>query len=145
MGFQFSLDTVLRVRVVVEEQEERMLQKILHGIVLARESLAEIEARIAALNITRSASCFKSVIGRDIHAAYAELKDLELNKDSLHDKIKKLEELREKQLAVYSKARQDREVLSTMYEEKRKTHELDMTHIEQKTLDDIFVSRRNRN
>jgi flagellar FliJ protein len=145
MGFQFSLDTVLRVRGIAEEQEERVLQKILHAIVLAREVLAESEARIVALDTALCANCFKSIIGQDIHTAYGELYELKQSIMNIQDKINKLEKLRDKQLIVYSKARQNREVLSTMCEEKRKVYELDMTHIEQKTLDDIFISRRKRN
>jgi flagellar FliJ protein len=145
MGFQFSLNAVLRVRGILEEQEERMLQKILHGILRAREALAQIEARVSELDATRCANCFKPVIGHDIHAAYGELKELKQKRNNIQDKLKKLEELRDKQLIVYSKARQNREVLDAMCEEKRKAYELDMNHIEQKSLDDIFVSRRERN
>jgi flagellar export protein FliJ len=145
MGFQFSLDAVLQVREIVEEQEERILQKILHGIVRAREALAQTEARITESDAVRSANCFKPVVGYNIHAAYGELKELKQNRKNFEEKIGKLEELRDKQLIAYSEARQNREVLSTMCEKKRKAYELDMTHIEQKALDDIFISRRKRN
>jgi flagellar export protein FliJ len=145
MGFQFSLDAVLQVRGILEEQEERMLQKILQGILRAREALAQTEARITELDATLCANCFKPFIGHDIHAAYGELKELKQNRNNLQDKIKKLEQLRDQQLIVYSKARQNREVLDAMCEEKRKAYELDMNHIEQKSLDDIFISRRGRN
>jgi flagellar FliJ protein len=145
MGFQFSLDTVLHVRGILEEQEERMLQSILQEIAQTREALAQIEARIAESDAARCTGFFKPVIGQKIHAAYGELQELKQNRSGLQEKMKKLEELRERQLAVYSKARQDREVLADMCEERRRAYELDMTHIEQKVSDDIFISRRGRN
>lgn len=145
MGFRFSLESVLQVRGILEEQEERMLQKILHEIVRTREILAQIDARITKIDVARSGNCFKSSVGHTIHAAYGELKELKQSRENFQDKIRKLEELRDKQLIIYSKARQNREVLSGMCEEKRKAYELDMTHIEQKSLDDIFISRRGRN
>ena len=145
MSFQFSLESVLQVRGIREEQEERMLQKILHETVRARETLVQIEARITELDAARHGNCFKSSVGHTIHAAYGELKELEQNKKDFQDKITKLEELRDKQLIVYSEARQNREVLSAMCEKKHKAYELNMTHIELKALDDIFISRRKHN
>jgi len=55
MGFQYSLATVLRVRGIVEEQEERMLQKILFEITQTLEAIARIDADLAELDASRSA------------------------------------------------------------------------------------------
>jgi flagellar FliJ protein len=145
MGFQFSLNTVLQVRGILEEQEERMLQNILQEIAQTSEALAQIEARIAESDAARCAGFLKPVIGHKIHAAYGELQELKQNRKDFQEKLRKLEELRDRQLIVYAKARQDREVLSDMREERRREYELDMTHIEQKVSDDIFISRRGRN
>jgi flagellar export protein FliJ len=145
MGFQFSLDSVLQVRGILEEQEERMLQNILQEIAKTRETLAQIEARIAESNAARCGGFFKPVFGHKIHAAYGELQELKQNRKDFQEKLRKLEELRDRQLIVYAKARQDREVLADMCEARRRAYELDMTHIEQKVSDDIFISRRGRN
>jgi flagellar export protein FliJ len=145
MGFHFSLNAVLRVRGIVEEREERILQTILHEIAQTRETIAHIEARIAESNAALCAGFLKPVIGHKIHAVYGELEELKQSRKNCQEKLRKLEELRDKQLLVYSKARQDREVLADMCEKKRKAYESDIAHIGQKILDDIFISRRGRN
>ena len=145
MGFQFSLDAVLQVRGIIEEQEERMLQNILQEIARTRETLAQIEARIAESDAARCAGFFTPVIGQKIQAIYGELEELKQNRKDLQEKLRKLGELRERQLLVYAKARQNREVLADMCEEQRQAHESEMAHIGQKVLDDIEISRRGRN
>jgi flagellar export protein FliJ len=144
MSFQFSLDTVLQVRGILEEQEERMLQKILQEIAQTREALAQIEAGIAESDAALCNGFFKPVIGHKIHAAYGEMQELKQNRQEHQEKIRNLEELRDRQLIVYAKARQNREVLADICEEKRKEYESDMAHVEQKVMDDVFISRRVR-
>jgi flagellar FliJ protein len=145
MGFNFSLATVLRVRGILEEQEERMLQKILFEITQTREELARTEAAIAGSDASRRENVFKPLIGRHVHEFYGEVKELKQNKKDLEEKIEKLDQLRAKQVKIYEQARRNREMLTDMREEKRSAYESDIARLEQKTLDDVFISRRNRN
>jgi flagellar FliJ protein len=145
MGFQFSLATVLRVRGILEEQEERMLQRILFEITQTREALASTESNLGAVDAARREDVLKSTIGRTIHAAYGELEELKQNRKILEEKIEKLEKLRDQQLKIYEKARRNREMLTDMRDEKRGEYDSDMSRLEQKTLDDVFISRRGRN
>jgi len=143
--FQFSLATVLRVRGIVEEQEERLLQKILFEITQARETLANIDAAIAGSDVSRQEDIFKPLIGRNLHTSYGELEELKQNKKNFEEQIQKLERLRDKQLKVYEKARRNREMLTDMRDEKRSAYESDIARLEQKALDDNFIARRGRN
>jgi flagellar export protein FliJ len=145
MSFQFSLATVLRVREIIEEQEERMLQKILFEITLTREALARTEAAIAESDASRRADIFKPFIGRNLHASYGEVKELKQNRKNLEEQIAKLEQLRDRQTVAYEKARRDREMLTNMHEEKRSAYESDITRLEQKVIDDNYIARRCRN
>jgi len=145
MGFQFSLATVLRVRGILEEQEERMLQKILFEIAQTREALARTEAEISESDASRRADIFKPFIGRNLHASYGEVKELQQNKKNLEEQIAKLEQLRDRQIVVYENARRNREMLTNMHEEKRSAYESDLARLEQKTIDDNYIARRGRN
>jgi flagellar FliJ protein len=145
MSFQFSLATVLRVRGILEEQEERMLQKILFEITQTRETLERTDAAISATNAARRENLFKPFAGHHVHASYGELEELKRNKKELEERIAKLEELRDRQLVIYEKARRNREMLTDMREEKRSAYESDIARAEQKTLDDNFIARRGRN
>jgi len=144
MAFQFSLSTVLRVRGIVEEREERMLQKILFEITLAQEALARADADIAGSDSARSADVFKPFIGRNLHASYGEAQALKEFRESLVSQIEKLEQLRDRQRIVYEGARRNREMLTDMREEKRGVYESDLARREQNTLDDNYIARRGR-
>ncbi len=144
MAFKFSLATVLRVRAVLEEQEERMLQRILFEIAQATEMVARIDAEIAGTDAMRRADVFKSMIGHDIQAAYGSLQQLKQHRKELEERLEKLGQLRVKQVAIYETARRNREMLTDMREEKRAAYEAELAHNEQKALDDNFNSRRGR-
>src|ERR1035437_1220161 len=101
MAFEFSLATVLRVRGILEEREERMLQKILFEISQTLEILARTKAEIAGSDASRLADTFKPFLGRNLHASYGEVKELVQSRENLEGQIEKLEQLRDRQLIVY--------------------------------------------
>ena len=144
MAFEFSLATVLRVRGILEEREERMLQKILFEISQTLEILAHTKAEIAGSDASRLADTFKPFLGRNLHASYGEVKELVQSRENLEGQIEKLEQLRDRQLIVYQQARRNREMLTDMREEKRSEYESDVARTEQKTVDDNFIARRGR-
>jgi flagellar export protein FliJ len=145
MGFQFSLATVLQVRGILEQREERMLQTILSEIARTGEAIAHIDAAIARADAARRENLFKPSHGHNLHAAYGEVKELQQNRKNLEERSKKLEQLRDKQLKIYKKARQNREMLTDIREEQQSAYETEMARLEQKNMDDIFISRRRRN
>ncbi|MGA3344280.1 MAG: hypothetical protein ABSC76_05340 [Terracidiphilus sp.] len=144
MSFQFSLAAVLRIRGVLEEKEERLLQQILFEIGQAREEYARIEAAILDLDAARSADVFKAHIGRNIHASYGEILELKQNRKNLEEKIDKLEQLRDRQIVVYEAAKRNRELLTGMHEEQRSVYDSGLARQEQKTIDDNYIARRGR-
>ena len=144
MAFQFSLGTVLRFRSILEEREERMLQRILFEISQTREALAQTDADIAESDAARNADVFKPVIGRSVHASYGAVNELKQSRENLLGQIEKLELLRDRQRVIYEGARRNREMLTDMRDEKRCVYESDAAHREQKTLDDNYIARRCR-
>jgi len=144
MAFQFALGTVLRVRGIVEEQEERMLQKIQSEISQTLESIERVDAKIAGSEALRRNDVFKRYLGRNLHDSYAEMKELKSVRKDLEERIKKLETLRQKQLNIYEAARRDREMLTDMQDVKRSAYDADVARTAQKTLDDNYIARRGR-
>jgi flagellar FliJ protein len=142
MAFEFSLATVLRVRGIVEEREERLLQKILFELSQTHEAIAQIDAEIEGSDVSRRANIFKPSVGYHVHASYVEVQELKQNRKDLLERIYKLEQLRDKQLAIYQAARRNREMLTDMREEKRSAYDSDMARSEQKILDDNYMARR---
>jgi flagellar export protein FliJ len=144
MAFQFSLGTVLRVRGIVEEREERLLQKILFEIAQALEAVARINCEIARTDTSRRAEIFMPLIGHNLHASYEVLEALKQNKIELAQKIEKLEQLRDRQFIVYTEARRNREMITDMREDKRNLYDVGLARSEQKTMDDNYIARRGR-
>jgi flagellar FliJ protein len=145
MAFKFPLATVLRVRGIIEEREEGILQKILFDISQTFDRLERIEVQIAESDAARLADILKPSFGRDLHASYGEVKDLKQRRKELEAQIQKLEQARDVQLLIYEAARRDREMLTDMRQKKRTAYESDMSRSEQKTLDDNYNARRSRN
>jgi flagellar export protein FliJ len=144
MSFQFPLATVLRIRVVLEEKEERMLQQILSEIAQTREAIVRTDAEIAESDASRHSEVFKARVGHNIHAFYGRMNELKQNRKNLEEQLGKLEQLRTMQIAVYETARRNREMLTGMHEEQRSAYETGLARMEQKTIDDNFIARRGR-
>ncbi|MGA3008800.1 MAG: hypothetical protein ABSD72_00935 [Terracidiphilus sp.] len=144
MAFRFSLGSVLRVRGIVEEREERMLQSIQLELSRAQESLVRTEAELERSDASRQAQIFKPFLAHNLHASYGEVKQLKESREILVDRIEKLKQLRDRQLVVYQQARRNREMLTDMREEKLSVYESDVARGEQKTLDDNYIARRGR-
>ena len=144
MAFKFPLATVLRVRGIIEEREEGILQRILFDISKIFDDLERIDTQIAESDASRHADVFKPCIGLQVHASYGEVKELKQRRKDLASQIQKLEQARDGQLIVYEAARRDREMLTDMREKKRTAYDADMSRREQKTLDDNYNARRGR-
>jgi flagellar FliJ protein len=122
-----------------------MLQQILLQISQTVENLARTDAEIAGSDSARRADVFKPFIGRNLHASYGEVKELKQSRKDLEEQVRKLEELRARQVIIYEAARRNREMLTDMREEKRSAYDSDMARLDQKVLDDNYIARRGRN
>jgi hypothetical protein len=144
MGFQFSLSAVLRVRSIVEEREERMLQRILFEIAQTLEAIGQKDEEMEETDKLRAAEVFKQSIGRNLHASDGHVKHIRQSKKDLEEQIEKLKALRDRQLVIYEAARKNREMLTDMRNERRSEYDADMARAEQKALDDNYIARRGR-
>ena len=144
MAFKFSLDTVLRVRAILEEQEERMLQRILFEVIQCREAIVRIDAELSGTTALRRAEVNKQDIGHNIQASYGRVQQLKESRKEQEERLEKLIQLRDKQVKIYETARRNREMITDLRQEKRNAYEAEMARGEQKTLDDNFTARRGR-
>jgi flagellar export protein FliJ len=144
MPFRFSLATVLRVRRIIEEREEGVLQKILFDISKVFEDLERNDAQLTETDASRQADVLKPCIGLQIHASYGQVRELKQRRKDLAAHIQELEQARDRQLIVYEAAHRDREILTEMRERKRTAYDIDSSKREQKILDDNYIARRGR-
>jgi len=144
MAFRFSLATVLRVRGIIEEREEALLQKILFDISKIFEDLERNEAQLVETDASRQADVLKPCIGLQIQASYGEVQQLKQRRKDLATRIQELEQARDRQLIVYEAARRGREILTDMRQKKRTAYDNEASKREQKILDDNYIARRGR-
>jgi hypothetical protein len=142
MAFQFTLHAVLRARVIVEEREERLLQKVLVEIAQCKREIEVLDGEMIRVNDSRSGAVMQPSLGRTLHGHYGEMQELMRVRDLLVGQVEKLDELKAMQLAVYNAARQNRELLTEMKSTKREAYDTDLSRREQSTLDDNFIARR---
>ena len=144
MAFQFPLATVLRLREIAEEREERVLGQILTQMARARNNLAELHAQHAASICRRETELQRPMAVSELHVFYGEMRLLEEKQQLAREQIEKLEALRVQQTRVYEAAHQARELLSDMRAKQVDVYEYELGRREQATLDDNFSSRRAR-
>lgn len=141
MPFRFSLEGVLSYRKNLEQAEELILNKILQEIARTHQQLQQLQTAHLSLREQRDRDLTESQ-----PAAYlAELTEkeqyIERTIEIIQTQLQELEKKREAQLAVLRAAQQNREVLDEVRKQKYDTYQLEQTRREQKTLDDLFLSR----
>jgi flagellar export protein FliJ len=144
MAYKFPLATVLRVRGIIEEREEGILQKILFDISKVFDTLERTDASLSESETSRYQEVLKPSTGLQLQASYGEVKALKQLRRDLEVQIQKLERVRDDQLIIYEEARRNREMLTDMREKHRHVYNADLSKREQKTLDDNYIARRGR-
>ena len=144
MTFRFSLATVLRVREIAEEKEERLLTQILSQIAKTQQELHELKAQVDMLLRRSEDELASSISAAQLHITYGHMRALELMQKDVAEQLVKLESLRDQQMKVYAAARRSREVLSELREAQMERFRYDLLRQEQALMDDNFAARWNR-
>ncbi len=144
MSFHFSLATVLRLREIAEEREERMLGQILSQIVDTKRSIVQLIAQREAVLKRRSEALKMPMAIADLHLSYAQVESLNDLEKAADENLVKLETLRVQQVKIYEAAHRSCELLEGMREEQLEEFRVQETKREQSLMDDNFTSRRAR-
>jgi flagellar export protein FliJ len=141
MGFQFSLATVLKVREDIEEREERALQRIKAEMARVENEIDSLTAQIAREHREREEALLRPMAAAHLHALLADSQAAEERKKALLKYLQTLDLQRQQQMTVYQAAHHARETLSNMSEKQREVYDQEQTRVQQKNLDEIFMSR----
>jgi flagellar export protein FliJ len=144
MAFHFPLGTLLRLKEIAEEREERLLGQILSQLAKAKATLADLQGQHTESIRRREAELQRIISATELHVFYGEMRALEERQQHIQDQIQKLEMLRGQQMKAYETAHQARELLSNMREEQLDKFRYEQARREQNTQDDNFSSRRAR-
>jgi flagellar FliJ protein len=144
MAFRFSLQTLLRVREIAEEREERLLTQILAQISATRQELHTLEGQVQMLLERSERELASSIKAAQLNITYGHMRALEGMQKDVTGQLAKLESLRDQQMKIYAAARKNREVLSDLRESQLASFQYRQGRQEQALMDDNFSSRRRR-
>lgn len=142
MAFRFSLATLLKLREIAEQREERLLGQIQGQIVQSRQSLADLAARREGLFRMREEALQQSTSAVDLLNSYEQVRVVERLEESSRAQLAKLETLRDQQMKIYQDAHRKAEVLTEMRGDQKELFYKELAKKEQGVMDDNFSSRR---
>lgn len=142
MAFRFSLATLLRMREIAEQREERLLGQILNQMAQTRQTLADLDTQRKNLITNREHSLQATTSSVDLQGFYTQMDLIDELERSGKEQLAKLGTLRDQQMKTYEAAHRDRQLLSDMRKEKRGDFQREQTRKEQNLMDDNFSARR---
>lgn len=141
MSFEFPLEAVLRYRESIEQREYLFLEKIQQEINYLEVKIRQAEEDCATAIDHRACDLAKGTLSADIQNAYHYQKLLEQQIAALKALWQDSKAKWRQQLATYTAARRNREMLEKLREHQLHAYTQEKARREQMVLDDIFLSR----
>ena len=142
MAFRFSLQRLLNLRLSLERQEEMKLQvahqKVAALIIQIEEAQRHFEQRRRRRLVELQATLW----GAELQVETLCDTNFMARLGQLTQELRCQEIVRDQQLSRYRHARQQREILESLSNEKRHAHEEQSQRREQRYLDDLFLVHR---
>lgn len=142
MAFHFPLQAILRLRRGLERMERLKLEAIASELARAKREL-----EIMTEQFIDSRRKFQKRLVQVTYASELIFEDARADRVAaaqrgLKIRIAELEQMRLKQVQIYMKAQQSREVLESLHDKKFEIYRKEMIRLEQQGLDDLFVMRK---
>jgi flagellar biosynthesis chaperone FliJ len=137
------LSAVLRLRHLAEEQQERLLEKILQERARTEDLLRKEQQLILDAYRERE-SIGKSVLASELLSSYAKVTEHSERVTKFDEQRQKLEDLADQQRNVLQKARQQRETVESIVVRHQEQAAVCERRREQNRLDDIHGAQRVR-
>jgi len=144
MAFRFSLEAVLRFRQNVERVEEAALTRIVQEIAGVQLEFQRINAQQESLRAQLERDLKRILPAIELMELAEQEAWLRAGAEALRIRLQELEAKRLEQLGIYQKAQQGRQILSEVRKRQQNSYEIDQRRREQKTLDEIFLARQER-
>lgn len=141
MAFEFSLESVLRLRRGQERMERLKLEAIASELAQARRQLDFLRDRHLEIRRQFRQRMIAETYGSELHFETESSERVEAVGRAMEIRIAQLDQQRLKQVEAYKRARQRRETLENLRERKLEAYLQALGRRRQQDLDDVFLMR----
>jgi len=142
MGFQFSLQGLLRVRESFERKEEQKLAAAIGELKRLKMMLASVREQLTATDDRLSGILAAGTTGAHLHLLYFERMLLEYREQALTEHVSTALKLVQEQRTCLQEARQKRKVVEDLRQKELTLFLLAEGRKDQQRLDDTFLRKR---
>jgi flagellar export protein FliJ len=142
MPFHFPLETVLHFRQSMEHQQQLRLLAANQQVARVRHLIEQMDARRQELHSAQARELSSGMTAAELR--FALLCDAEIlrHRRELEQQHVRLQQLREQQREIFHEARRARETLEAVREQQFRIYQKEGVRREQRSLDDLFLLRR---
>lgn len=142
MAFRFALESVLRLRVSYERQEQARLELATQHLYAAREKCAALKKEQSALEANFRTTMASSMDASELHSYLSSKLGLEVAEAEAAHAEADASKLWNEQRTKFLRARQDREVIASIRLRQHQEYVVEQNRREQQQIDDLFAMRR---
>jgi flagellar FliJ protein len=144
LAFRFTLESLLRLRISQEHQQELLLQAANHQVAHIGHYLANLESREKSLSLGEQALLADGMPAAEMHFVDQCLSVLEEHKRAVHKELVKAQQALAQQIAAFEEARRQRRLVEELRERRRQVYRQLESRREQRSLDDLYLILRGR-
>ena len=142
MPFHFSLQTLLRFRLVVEQQRETLLQEARQQIAAIFREIEELDCSLAKSVIRQAAELTAGVTAAKLQFDAVCLHVSAERRQELKKELARREEVLAQRMREFQHARRQREAIDTIREHQIQLYRQQQSRKEQRRLDELLLIRR---
>lgn len=142
MAFRFALESVLRLRVSHERQEQARLELAAQHLYAAREKCESLKKEHEALEENFRKTMSAGMDASDLHFYLSSKSGLIAAEAEAEREAAEAAKLWNDQRLKFLRARQDREVIASIRQRQHQEYIVEQNRREQQQLDDLFAMRR---
>lgn len=142
MAFRFSLEAVLRLRRSLERQQELRLLAANQQVARGQQGMEQIDGRRRALQAEQTRDLGAGVTAAELRFGLQCEAELLRQRRELEPQLARLQQWRDQQREIFQQARRARQTLEKIREQQWQQYRQDASRREQRSLDDLFLLRR---
>jgi flagellar export protein FliJ len=142
MAFQFPLQAVLHLRQSMEHQQELRLRAANQQVARGQHLIEQMDLRREEMHSAQSHELSVGVRAAKLRFGLDCEMELLRRRRELEQQLARLRQLREQQREIFHQARRARETLESVRDRQLRGYEKETLRREQRSLDDLFLLRR---